>query len=105
MAENKYKWTLIMIIIGTLIFLLNLFLLGRVSLTPVYFSFPYSLLLISAFNVNLVIIAIILGLLQYPIYGLILDKSNKKMMSFIIILIVHLVVVLVALQYTISAFK
>ena len=105
MAENKYKWTLIMIIIGALIFLLNLFLLGKVSLTPVYFSFPYSLLLISAFDVNLVVIAVILGLLQYAIYGLILDKSSKKIMSFIIILILHLAVAFIALQYTISGFK
>ena len=98
MAENKYKWTLIMIIIGALILMFNFLVLGGEPLIPVYFSFPYSLLLLSAFNVEHFIIIVALILLQYPIYGLILDKSDKKLTSLILILIVHLVVAFVALQ-------
>ncbi len=105
MSKSRYEWTLKMIVIGFLILMINFLLLGRVSLTPIYFSFPYSLLLVSVFDINLLGISLILGLLQYPIYGLILDKYTKKMTAFVIILISHLIVSFIALQFQIQSFK
>ncbi|MFV8345598.1 hypothetical protein [Flavobacterium sp. ZB4P13] len=84
---KNLKWTLRFGMLTPILILIAIFLAGggHGYFEPIFILFPFSCISIIFFNeINLLFIFI--ALIQYPIYGLLLDKMKVKNIAFFIIL-------------------
>jgi len=89
---TKFKWAINMIIATPMILICSVILAGGGHGYPdqLFVLFPWTF--ITKF-IDSLIVFLFFGLVQYPIYGLLYDISNKKKKTVCIIVIVHLLLV------------
>ncbi|NNT71139.1 hypothetical protein HKT18_02815 [Flavobacterium sp. IMCC34852] len=101
------KWTGRLTIIGLLLLVINFMVIGggHGYYELLFFTFPFPCLILNLFDeINILVILILL--IQYPLYGLILDKNKKSIKKAgLIILITHIVFALIAYQNMPTGFK
>jgi len=95
----KYKWTL-KLIIWTPISILISFILaggGHGYYEPMIFLFPFSAILFFLFKEINSAIPLLIVLIQFPIYGLLLDSLERQLKStWLLFLLFHLIIGVVA---------
>jgi hypothetical protein len=107
MEKKKWNYSFKLSIIG-LLFMLIAFIIaggGHGQLEPFIVLFPYSFLIGNYVSEEIWII-IILMLLQFPIYGYLLDKTpNQLKRTALILTIIHIVFMTIAFQNLNMGFK
>lgn len=105
--ENRLNWTIKMTIIGLLLIIINFFIIGggHGYFEPLFFLFPIPCILLNYFyEINLIVIVLIFA--QFPIYGFILDKNKNQLRKMsLTLLIIHVILGIIALQFIPVGFK
>jgi hypothetical protein len=105
--KNRLNWTNKMTIIGLLLIIINFFIIGggHGYFEPLFFLFPIPCILLNYFyEINLIVIILIFT--QFPIYGFILDKNKNQIRKVsLTLLIIHLILGIIALQFIPVGFK
>lgn len=101
---TSYKWTLRFTLwtVPILFFVVLLMGGGHGSYVPAILIFPFALLSFPLFD-ELTIPFAILGILQYPIYGFLIDRiimANQRQWPILLICIVHIMLAIVILLLT-----
>jgi hypothetical protein len=101
---NKYKWTLLLTtftpsLLGTSVFLAGG---GHGTFLFTKLSFPFGMLG-TIFQNEITDFFKVVGLLQFTIYGLIIDKSRNEVKAVLIIFLIYLIFVGVVMKF--SAWK
>lgn len=104
---NKFRTTIRLTVITPILIIVCVFLMGggHGYYEPTFLVFPFATILF-AFYDTLNLWFLLASLIQYPIYGLLIDKlSNKfKFMTFAIIL-VHIAITILSYSIRPEAFK
>jgi hypothetical protein len=87
---GKFKFTIILSILTPFLLILMFMIMngGHGSYAPAILLFPTGLISFLFFRA-LELPFLILGILQFPIYGLLIDKSKNKPKTAIIIVMLH----------------
>ena len=88
----KYKWAINMVIAAPMILICSVILAGGGDGFPdqLFVLFPWTFI---SKIIDSQIVFLFFGLIQYPIYGLLYDTSNKKKITICIIVILHFLIV------------
>jgi hypothetical protein len=88
--SNSYPTTSLLTILTPLLLFLVMFLMGggHGYYEPAIILFPTGLISFSLFD-EIVIPFMILAVIQYPVYGLLIDKSNNKRKTLLYIIGFH----------------
>lgn len=102
--SQKYKWTrrLSLLTIPLLVVVVLSMGAGHGSYLPAMFLFPFGLVSIVLFR-EITIPFVIIAILQYPVYGFVIDKvknSEKYKWIAFLILFVHLLLAMVIIGMT-----
>ncbi|MBS7252356.1 hypothetical protein [Flavobacterium branchiicola] len=91
MNSERYKWTIRFLILTPLLLLATMIIAGggHGFIQPVFALFPFATFQ-CIWSKDLSFINFIIGVVQFPIYGLCIDKSSNKIKTWIIILILHI---------------
>jgi hypothetical protein len=91
---SKYKWTLMYSSFTPSLLVFSIFYMGGGHGTYSFakISFPFGMLG-TLFNKEITDFFMILGLLQFTIYGIIIDKSRNQPISVLMIFILHFILV------------
>lgn len=104
---KKLSWFSKLTIIGLLLIIINFFIIGggHGYFEPLFFSFPIPCILLNYFyEINLIIVILIFT--QFPIYGFILDKNKNQIRKMsLTLLIIHVILGIIALQFIPVGFK
>jgi hypothetical protein len=102
--NRPYKWTKRLSVIGIMLFLASIILGGggHGYFEPFIIGFPWMSVSI-IWTENIPVIFILAGVLQYPIYGLIIDKKRASVR--IEYLIITLIISHILLMLTIFAMR
>lgn len=100
MDLRKYKWTKRFLILTPIFLVIAVFLTGggHGYFQPMFLIFPFATFTCIGNNA-LTLINLTLAIIQFPVYGILIDKSNNKRMMSFIILIIHIVVSVIILKY------
>ncbi|MDB5258658.1 MAG: hypothetical protein JWM14_3353 [Chitinophagaceae bacterium] len=96
---QKYKWTIRFTLLTPILLVLAFYFMndGHDDFQPTFFLFPFVTILFFVWHHPINFIFLLLVFLQYPSYGLILDKyKNRFPYIGFIILLLHLLLVLVS---------
>jgi len=96
---RKYKWTIRFIVFTPVLILLSFFLLGGGHgwIEPTVLLFPFATIqFIRTTEIDLGII--LASLIQYPVYGLVIDSFNKNTTVKLLLVVIH--ILLVVLSYS-----
>ena len=99
MKSSRYKWTIKLTLLTPFLALLSLFLMGGGYgwATPTMILFPFGSFILIWEN-QLSIPLLIIGLLQYPAYGLIIDRATslkQRQIRTVAIVICHLALAII----------
>lgn len=88
--SSSYPTTSLLTLLTPFLLLLVVFLMGggHGYYEPAIILFPTGLISFSLFN-EIVIPFMILAVIQYPIYGLLIDKSKNKQKTLLFIIVFH----------------
>ena len=105
--SKKLSWFSKMTIIGLILIIINFLIIGggHGYYEPLFLSFPIPCILLNYFyEINLIIIILIF--VQFPIYGFIIDKNKNQIRKMsLTLLIIHLILGIIALQFIPVGFK
>lgn len=91
MNSQKYKWTIRFLILTPLLLLVTMIIAGggHGFNQPIFTLFPFATFQ-CIWSKDLSFINFIIAAIQFPIYGLCIDKSKNKKKTWIVILILHI---------------
>ena len=94
--NSSYKTTLILTALTPILLFGVLFLMGggHGYFEPAIILFPTGLISFSIFD-EIILPFIILAIVQFPVYGLLIDKSNNKRRTLFMILGIHIELALI----------
>lgn len=94
MNSERYKWTKRFLILTPLFLLICMILAGggHGFVQPIFALFPFATFTCIWFT-ELSFFNLILAILQFPVYGLLLDKARYKRKTWILISIIHVLFV------------
>ncbi|MEN2415239.1 hypothetical protein [Flavobacterium mesophilum] len=90
MNSERYKWTIRFLILTPLLLLIAMIIAGggHGFVQPIFALFPFATFQ-CIWSKDLSFINFIIAVVQFPIYGLCIDKSINKTKNGIIILVLH----------------
>lgn len=104
---KRLSWFSKMTIIGLILIIMNFLIIGggHGYFEPLFFSFPIPCILLNYFyEINLIVVILIFA--QFPIYGFILDKNKNQIKKVsLTLLIIHVILGIIALQFIPVGFK
>lgn len=104
---KKLSWFSKMTIIGLILIIINFLIIGggHGYFEPLFFSFPIPCILLNYFyEINFIVVILIFA--QFPIYGFILDKNKNQIRKMsLTLLIIHVILGIIALQFIPVGFK
>lgn len=97
----KYNWTLALSILTPFLLWIVMYLMvgGHGHYLPGIILFPTGLISFTIFR-ELTVPFMIIGILQFPVYGLLIDKSSNKIKSLFFILTFHALMTLLVFMTT-----
>ena len=100
MNTTKYKWTIRLSLLTPLLLLISVFLMGggHGYFEPAICLFPCATICV-IWQTTLTLPYFISGLIQYPLYGFILDKTQKKKKASLVILVLHFILAILILKF------
>jgi hypothetical protein len=100
MVKGKYKWTLRLSVLTPILLMFSVFIMGggHGYFEPTICLFPWATVSIIWLS-TLTLPYIIVGLIQYPMYGFLIDKTDKKGRAFLLILLIHMILAIIILKY------
>jgi len=103
---NKYKWTIRFIILTPVLLIISFFLLGGGHgwIEPTILLFPFATIQFIR-TTTMDIEFIIAGLIQYPVYGLLIDLFDKRKNIKLLLVVIHILFALVAYSFIPENFK
>lgn len=104
MRIQNYKWTLILSLLTIPLLIIAVFFAGggHGSYLPAIFLFPFSLVSFLLFD-SITIPFIIIAILQYPVYGFIIDnvkRSGKNQWLPFVVLFIHVLLAVIIMSIT-----
>jgi hypothetical protein len=109
MKDSNYRWTIRLALLTPLLALISLFLMGGGHgwYTPTMALFPLGTLNV-IWDDHLSIPLLLVGLLQYPLYGLLIDRAKsitQRRTHTILIIVFHLVLAAIIISFRSSHWK
>ncbi|MEN2400727.1 hypothetical protein GKZ90_0013135 [Flavobacterium sp. MC2016-06] len=100
MNSEKYKWTKRFLILTPFFLLFSMFIAGggHGFVQPIFALFPFATFTCIWMS-ELGFLNLILALIQFPVYGLLIDKANDKKRTWIIISILHFLIATLIILY------
>ncbi|WP_018342184.1 hypothetical protein [Cytophaga aurantiaca] len=97
---RKYKWTICFIVLTPVLIIACFFLLGGGHgwIEPTIILFPFATIqFIRSSTIDLGFL--LAGFFQYPLYGLLIDSFQKKNITKILLITLHVILILVSYQF------
>lgn len=106
MNSERYKWTKRFLVLTPLFLLFSMIIAGggHGFFQPIFALFPFATFS-CIWAGELSLIDLIIAILQFPLYGLWIDKTSNKTRTWVVILILHVLLATLIILFADSNWK